>query len=82
MKDVRPTANNDLAKVKVKVQVNLHGILVVEGATLTEKLTPAEIEAESKEAMDSNSNQDLESAPMENGGDDVKDRANEVTSRF
>lgn len=75
IKDVRPTAENEAATVKVKVRVNLHGILTVTGATLTEKLTQGEVESESKDSMEVDTNSQ---ETMENGEEDGKDQGNEV----
>ncbi|KAK6630381.1 hypothetical protein RUM44_005048 [Polyplax serrata] len=74
IKDVRPTAENEAATVKVKVRVNLHGILTVTGATLTEKLTQGEVESESKDSMEVDTNSQ---ETMENGEEDGKDQGNE-----
>ena len=53
MKDVKPSAEGDSLKVKVKVRINLHGILTVSSATLVLKQDAAE--QESLEQQDSNS---------------------------
>lgn len=79
--------DNEPATVKVKVRINLHGILTVAGATLTEKLTQAEIEAESKESMELDSNsqeQQDQNNWMENGEEQGKDKdqGNEVWNPF
>lgn len=61
----------------MKVRVNLHGILTVAGASLTEKLTPAEIEAEAKESMEvdaNNQDQEANNGTMENGGEEAKEQ--------
>lgn len=53
VKDVKPTAQGNSHKVKVKVRVNLHGMFSVSGAQLTEKRDATEqeqAEAEQKEA--------------------------------
>uniref|UniRef100_A0A1B6FPX4 Uncharacterized protein n=1 Tax=Cuerna arida TaxID=1464854 RepID=A0A1B6FPX4_9HEMI len=42
VKDVKPTPEGESAKVKVKVRVNLHGILTISGASLVEKLPASE----------------------------------------
>nr|AKP54258.1 heat shock protein 4L [Liposcelis bostrychophila] len=76
IKDVHPTPENESAKVKVKVRINLHGILTVAGATLTEKLTQAEIDAEAnKEAMETDTNTEQPVNNVENG--EEKEQTNE-----
>lgn len=52
VKDVKPTAEGESQKVKVKVRVNIHGILLVNHATLMEKREPGDQELEENEAMD------------------------------
>ncbi|KAK7794683.1 hypothetical protein R5R35_008015 [Gryllus longicercus] len=53
IKDVKPTPEGDSQKVKLKVRVNIHGILTVSQATLMEKKEPGDQEMEeSPEAME------------------------------
>lgn len=42
VKDVKPTPDGESAKVKVKVRINLHGILAINSASLVEKLPASE----------------------------------------
>ncbi|GLH02084.1 Heat shock protein 68 [Gryllus bimaculatus] len=53
IKDVKPTPEGESQKVKIKVRVNIHGILTVSQATLMEKKEPGDQEMEeSPEAME------------------------------
>lgn len=52
MKDVKPTPEGESAKVKVKVRVNLHGILTISSASLVEKLPASENEINDEQPME------------------------------
>lgn len=60
MKDVKPSADGESLKVKVKVRVNLHGILTVSSASLVVKQDASE--------QDSNEQDSVGSEAMETEG--------------
>ncbi|XP_073964045.1 heat shock protein 70Cb isoform X2 [Choristoneura fumiferana] len=70
IKDVQPTPEGESQKVKLKVRVNIHGIITVASASLVEKKADAQsdsVEMEnSAENVSNNSNN--QEAPMETNG--------------
>nr|UTH79107.1 heat shock protein 70-4 [Protohermes costalis] len=62
IKDVKPTADGKLQKVKVKVRVNLHGIMSVSSASLVER-------KETGEEQDDAQSQQADSAAQNNDTD-------------
>lgn len=52
MKDVKPTPEGESAKVKVKVRINLHGILTISSASLVEKLPASENDITEEQPME------------------------------
>ncbi|XP_063823445.1 97 kDa heat shock protein isoform X1 [Ostrinia nubilalis] len=68
IKDVQPTAEGESQKVKLKVRVNIHGIITVASASLVEKKQDA---AQNDNVEMENSNENVTSsqeAPMETNG--------------
>lgn len=60
MKDVKPTPEGESAKVKVKVRINLHGILSISSASLVEKLPAAESDTSEEQSQQ----EPMESTPQ------------------
>lgn len=90
IRDVQPTAEGESQKVKLKVRVNIHGIITVASASLVEKKQDAaqaeNIEMENandnpqgqESAMDTNgASQDQQNGPenQEENADDKKDKS-------
>ncbi|XP_034825268.1 97 kDa heat shock protein isoform X1 [Maniola hyperantus] len=67
IRDVQPTADGESQKVKLKVRVNIHGIITVASASLVEKKQDAS-QNESVEMENSNEAQGPQEAPMETNG--------------
>ncbi|KAL0839520.1 hypothetical protein ABMA28_016223 [Loxostege sticticalis] len=68
IKDVQPTAEGESQKVKLKVRVNIHGIITVASASLVEKKQDA---AQNDNVEMENSNENVnnsQEAPMETNG--------------
>lgn len=71
IQNVKPTAEGESSKVKVKARVNLNGILTIASAALTEKREPNKEEMEQEEiknseqnnAMNVDNNQDKKDKP-------------------
>ncbi|XP_039745740.1 97 kDa heat shock protein isoform X2 [Pararge aegeria] len=71
IREVQPTAEGESQKVKLKVRVNIHGIITVASASLVEKKQQDPSQNESVEMENSNEAQGNQEAPMEtNGGQD------------
>ncbi|KAI4493155.1 hypothetical protein M0802_009572 [Mischocyttarus mexicanus] len=51
IKNVKPTQEGEVSKVKVKVRINLNGILTVASASLVEKREPTQQEKEEEEKL-------------------------------
>lgn len=88
MTDVTPTAEGESQKIKVKVRVNLHGIITVASATLVEKKEVADGQPEGGAGQqDGNGGGDQrQEQPMENNGggeqqNGVADNGNEVSNQ-
>ncbi|CAB3224942.1 unnamed protein product [Arctia plantaginis] len=91
IKDVQPTSEGESQKVKLKVRVNIHGIITVASASLVEKKQDAQNESIEMEnthdnaqgqeaAMDTNgANVDQQNGPenQEEHNDDKKDKTKE-----
>ncbi|XP_077287191.1 heat shock protein 70Cb isoform X2 [Arctopsyche grandis] len=80
--DIKPTAEGESQKIKIKIRVNIHGIITVASATLVEKKDAADNDkdAESQENANAENNQDQ---PMENSTEQqngMDDAANEVSN--
>lgn len=60
MKDVKPTPEGESAKVKVKVRINLHGILSISSASLVEKLPATESDTSEEQSQQ----EPMESTPQ------------------
>lgn len=68
IRDVQPTSEGESQKVKLKVRVNMHGIITVASASLVEKKQDA-TQNESAEMENSNENvNSSQEAPMESNG--------------
>ncbi|XP_045459661.1 97 kDa heat shock protein [Melitaea cinxia] len=68
IRDVQPTAEGESQKVKLKVRVNIHGIITVASASLVEKKQDSS-QNENVEMENSNDNtQGSQDAPMETNG--------------
>ena len=50
IKNVTPTPENDLAKIKIKLRMNIHGIFNVSSASMVEKI--AEVPEPESESME------------------------------
>lgn len=81
VKDVIPTSTGEAAKIKVKVRLNIHGILSISSASMIEDLpTPSpeaelETKADAAEPMDTTSVASAESL-KENGSGNANDTEN------
>ncbi|XP_033213436.1 97 kDa heat shock protein [Belonocnema kinseyi] len=58
IKNVKPTLEGESSKVKVKVRVNLNGILTIASASLVEKREPTQQEKEEQDEQDKQQNQE------------------------
>lgn len=67
IRDVQPTPEGESQKVKLKVRVNIHGIINVASASLVEKKQDA-AQNDSIEMDNANENQNNQEAPMETNG--------------
>nr|XP_032512201.1 heat shock 70 kDa protein 4 isoform X1 [Danaus plexippus plexippus] len=67
IKDVQPTAEGESQKVKLKVRVNIHGIITVASASLLEKKQDS-AQNENVEMENANENAQAQEAPMETNG--------------
>ncbi|XP_041973071.1 heat shock 70 kDa protein 4 isoform X2 [Aricia agestis] len=67
IKDVQPTAEGESQKVKLKVRVNIHGIITVASASLVEKKQDS-TQNENVEMENTNENAQNQDAPMETNG--------------
>ncbi|XP_026764981.1 97 kDa heat shock protein isoform X2 [Galleria mellonella] len=76
IKDVQPTSEGESQKVKLKVRVNIHGIITVASASLVEKKQDAS-QTESIEMENANENaQNNQDAPMETNGSPQEQQQN------
>lgn len=80
--DIKPTAEGESQKIKIKIRVNIHGIITVASATLVEKKDAADNDkdAENQENANAENNQDQ---PMDNSSEQqngMDDAANEVSN--
>lgn len=69
VKDIKPTAEGESQKVKVKVRVNLHGLFYVSSASLYER----------KDASDEEPDNNESSNGTTNNGQDASTPATEVS---
>ncbi|KOB75531.1 Uncharacterized protein OBRU01_07242 [Operophtera brumata] len=67
IKEVQPTPEGESQKVKLKVRVNIHGIITVASASLVEKKTDGS-QSENVEMENSNESQGAQETPMETNG--------------
>ncbi|XP_030032471.1 97 kDa heat shock protein isoform X2 [Manduca sexta] len=67
IRDIQPTAEGESQKVKLKVRVNIHGIITVASASLVEKKQDA-AQNESIEMENANDNAQNQDAPMDTSG--------------
>ncbi|XP_059060124.1 97 kDa heat shock protein isoform X2 [Achroia grisella] len=76
IKDVQPTSEGESQKVKLKVRVNIHGIITVASASLVEKKQDAS-QPENIEMENANENaQNNQEAPMETNGSPQEQQQN------
>ncbi|KAM3968069.1 heat shock protein 70Cb isoform 1-T1 [Aphomia sociella] len=76
IKDVQPTSEGESQKVKLKVRVNIHGIITVASASLVEKKQDAS-QTENIEMENANENtQNSQEAPMETNGSPQEQQQN------
>ncbi|CAH0717215.1 unnamed protein product, partial [Brenthis ino] len=68
IRDVQPTAEGESQKVKLKVRVNIHGVVTVASASLVEKKQDS---AQSENVEMENSNDAAHDAPMDTSGQDA-----------
>ena len=68
VKDVKPSTEGDSLKVKVKVRVNLHGILTVSSATLVLKQEASDQESNEQDTNAGSEAMETESQKMESNG--------------
>ncbi|XP_049865586.1 heat shock 70 kDa protein 4 isoform X2 [Pectinophora gossypiella] len=70
IRDIQPTADGECQKVKLKVRVNIHGIITVASASLVEKKQEsAQSQNDNVDMENSNENgQNSQEAPMETNG--------------
>lgn len=67
IRDVQPTAEGESQKVKLKVRVNIHGIITVASASLVEKKQDA-AQAENIEMENANDNPQGQESAMDTNG--------------
>lgn len=92
IRDVQPTAEGESQKVKLKVRVNIHGIVTVASASLVEKKQDA---AQTENVEMENSNEASQDAPADSNGqepngpdsqedqnDDKKDKSKDKTKKI
>lgn len=78
IKDVKPTPEGESSKIKVKVRINLNGIVGIVGASLVEK-REAEGDEETMEVEQGNQNQSEQ--PQQNGQPDQQAEENEKSDK-
>ncbi|XP_052738179.1 97 kDa heat shock protein [Bicyclus anynana] len=76
IRDVQPTPEGESQKVKLKVRVNIHGIITVASASLVEKKQQDTSQNESVEMENSNEAQANQEAPMETNGGSQEQQQN------
>ncbi|VVC98650.1 heat shock 70 kDa protein 4L isoform X3 [Leptidea sinapis] len=96
IKDVQPTPEGESQKVKLKVRVNIHGIITVASASLVEKKQEVgqsegvEMENANENApnqkcqeqpMDTNGTQEQQNGPENQEEDDKKDKSKDKTKK-
>lgn len=85
VKDIKPTAEGESQKVKVKVRVNLHGLFYVSSASLYERKDASDEEPDNNESSNgtTNNGQDASTPATEEGnnadGADKKDKKKKHT---
>lgn len=60
---VKPTSEGESQKVKVKVRINLHGILTITNASMVEKREPGDLDLDDSDGMDTDQNTSSDEAP-------------------
>nr|CAH7724320.1 unnamed protein product [Callosobruchus chinensis] len=79
IKDIRPTAEGKPQKVKVKVRVNLHGIMTISSASLLEAKETLEAESsDEQQATKGGEPQQQGNAEQQNGPHQQQQQANDV----
>ncbi|GBP59517.1 97 kDa heat shock protein [Eumeta japonica] len=70
IKDVQPTPEGESQKVKLKVRVNIHGIITVASASLVEKKQDSNQDENNEMEGSNENNQNTQESPMETNGAD------------
>lgn len=83
IKDVKPNSLGESQKIKVKVRVNIHGIVTVSSATIVTEKKPADDEQDCQEPNESMNVENTQDQPMDNSGEQengMEDQSNEVSN--